>query len=268
MLAEVVLYTRGIRMSEKIAIVTGATRLDGIGATICKELAQKGIHIFFTYWPKYDKGMPWGMKDDEPFLLKEQIESLGVRCCMAEINLAQSYAPNRLLHMVSKHLGEPTILINNAAYSTHTNYETLNLKELDSHYTVNVRAPMLLSTMFIKHFTKEKGGRIINLTSGQSLGPMPEELAYIATKGAIEAFTTSVAPAAMKKGITINAVNPGPTNTGWMNEEVQQYLVGKFPAGRIGEPTDVARLISFLASEEAEWVTGQVIHSEGGFYRG
>lgn len=255
-------------MGEKIAIVTGATRLNGIGAAICKELAQKGVHIFFTYWPWYDKGMPWGMKDDEPFLLKEQIESFGVRCRMAKINLAQSYAPNRLLYMVSEQLGEPTILINNAAHSTNTNYETLDLKALDSHYTVNIRTPMLLSTMFMKHFMKGKGGRIINLTSGQSLSPMPEELAYIATKGAIEAFTTSVAPAAMEKGITVNAVNPGPTNTGWMNDEVQQYLAGKFPTGRIGEPNDAARLISFLASEEAEWVTGQVIHSEGGFYRG
>lgn len=255
-------------MDGKIAIVTGATRLNGIGAAICKELAQKGIHIFFTYWPRYDKSMPWGMKEDEPIRLKEQVESFGVRCGMAEINLAQSYAPNRLLHMVTKQLGEPTILINNAAYSTHTNYETLDLKELDLHYTVNVRAPMLLSTMFMKHFTKGKGGRVINLTSGQSLGPMPEELAYIATKGAIEAFTTSVAPAAMKKGITVNAVNPGPTDTGWMNGEVKQYLASKFPAGRVGEPVDVARLVSFLASEEANWVTGQVIHSEGGFHRG
>lgn len=255
-------------MGEKIAIVTGATRLKGIGAAICKELAQKGVHIFFAYWPRYDKGMPWGMKDNEPFLLKEQIESFGVRCHMAEINLAQSYAPNRLLHMVSKQFGEPTILINNATYSTNTSYETLNFKELDSHYTVNVRAPMLLSTLFIKHFMKGEGGRIINLTSGQSLSPMPEELAYIATKGAIEAFTTSVAPAAMKKGITVNAVNPGPTNTGWMDNEVQKYLAGKFPTGRIGEPNDAARLISFLVSEEAAWVTGQVIHSEGGFYRG
>lgn len=64
----------------------------------------------------------------------------------------------------------------------------------------------------------------------------------------------------------MNAVDPGPTNTGWMTEEVQAYLVNKFPAGRIGEPVDVARLIAFLVSEEAKWVTGQVIHSNGGFY--
>ncbi|MFD0770169.1 SDR family oxidoreductase [Bacillus sp. CGMCC 1.60114] len=250
----------------KIAIVTGATRLNGIGAAVCKELARKGIDIFFTYWPRYDKAMPWGMKRDEPFVLKEEVENFGVRCDMAEINLAQSYAPNRLLYMVSDRLGEPTILVNNAAYSTNTDYETIDVKELDSHYTVNIRAPLLLSTLFIKHFTKEKGGRIINLTSGQSLGPMPDELAYAVTKGAIETFTASVAPAAMKKGITVNAVNPGPTNTGWMNEEIKQHLGTRFPTGRVGEPMDAAQLIAFLASEEAAWVTGQIIHSTGGFH--
>ncbi|MDZ5610411.1 SDR family oxidoreductase, partial [Bacillus pseudomycoides] len=134
------------------------------------------------------------------------------------------------------------------------------------HYTVNMRATMLLSTLFINHYSLETSGSIVNLTSGQSLGPMPNELAYIATKGAIEAFTTSVAPVAMKKGITVNAVDPGPTNTGWMTEEIKGCLVTRFPVGRIGEPVDVARLITFLVSEEAKWVTGQVIHSNGGFY--
>ncbi|KEK23277.1 SDR family oxidoreductase [Bacillus gaemokensis] len=250
----------------KIAIVTGATRLNGIGAAVCRELAQKGTDIFFTYWSRYDKAMPWGMNDQEPFVLKREIENFGVRCEMAEVNLAQSYAPNRLLYMVSERLGEPSILINNAAYSTDTNVEELDVEQLDRHYTVNVRATMLLSSLFIKNYAHETKGSIVNLTSGQSLGPMPNELAYIATKGAIEAFTTSVAPTAAAKGITVNAVDPGPTNTGWMNEELKSTLINRFPAGRIGESVDAARLISFLVSEEANWVTGQVIHSNGGFY--
>lgn len=125
------------------------------------------------------------MNDQEPFLLKREIENFGVRCEMAEVNLAQSYAPNRLLYMVSERLGEPSILINNAAYSTDTNVEGLDVEQLDKHYTVNVRATMLLSTLFIKNYTFETSGSIVNLTSGQSLGPMPNELAYIATKGAI-----------------------------------------------------------------------------------
>ena len=103
-------------------------------------------------------------------MLKEEIESYGVRCEMAEINLSQSYSPNRLFYMVSERLGDPSILINNAAYATHTRIEELNVEQLDKHYTVNVRATMLLSSLFIKHYASKTSGSIINLTSGQSLG--------------------------------------------------------------------------------------------------
>ena len=104
---------------------------------------------------------------------------------MAEINLSQSYSPNRLFYMVSERLGDPSILVNNAVYSTHTRIEELDVEQLDKHYTVNVRA-MLLSSLFIKHYSLKTGGSIINLTSGQSVGPMPDELAYAATKGQLK----------------------------------------------------------------------------------
>jgi 3-oxoacyl-[acyl-carrier protein] reductase len=96
---------------------------------------------------------------------------------------------------------------------------------------------------------------------------MPNELAYGATKGAIEVFTRSLAPAVAGKGITVNAVNPGPTDSGWISTELRDVLLPKFPGGRLGTPEDAARLVAWLASPEAGWVTGQVIHSEGGFVR-
>jgi 3-oxoacyl-[acyl-carrier protein] reductase len=106
------------------------------------------------------------------------------------------------------------------------------------------------------------------LTSGQSLGPMAGNIAYASTKGAIEAFTLTMSAEVASKGITVNAVNPGPTDTGWMNENIKNHILSKSPMGRIGMPQDALRLIAFLASDEAEWVTGQIIHSEGGFQRG
>jgi 3-oxoacyl-[acyl-carrier protein] reductase len=124
---------------------------------------------------------------------------------------------------------------------------------------------MLLSVGFARRFTNKTGGRIINLTSGQSLGPMPGELAYIATKGAIEAFTVTLSAEIASRGITVNAVDPGPTDTGWMTEEIKRQLLSRSPLGRLGGPQDAARLIAFLASDAAEWITGQVIHSRGGF---
>ncbi len=101
------------------------------------------------------------------------------------------------------------------------------------------------------------------LTSGQSLGPMSGETAYAATKEALDAFVKTFVVEVMEKGIT-----QGPTDLGGMNEELKQHLLLNFPFGRIGTPHDAARLIRFLASDEAAWITGQVIHSEGGFIRG
>jgi 3-oxoacyl-[acyl-carrier protein] reductase len=156
--------------------------------------------------------------------------------------------------------------VNNAAYSTRDGYGTLDAAILDAHYAVNLRATALLSVLFARRFEVEPG-RIINLTSGQSLGPMPGELAYAATKGAIEAFTRTLAVEIAHKGITVNAVNPGPTDTGWISEDLRSELSSKSPFGRVGEPEDAARLVAFLAGDEAAWITGQTIHSEGGFLR-
>jgi 3-oxoacyl-[acyl-carrier protein] reductase len=130
-----------------------------------------------------------------------------------------------------------------------------------------LRATALLSVGFARRYPGGPGGRIINLTSGQSLGPMPGELAYAATKGAIESFTATLAAEVVHRGITVNAINPCPTDTGWMTEELKRKLAAKFPAGRVGEPEDAARLVAFLVGDEARWITGQILHSEGGFLR-
>ncbi|WP_211748656.1 SDR family oxidoreductase [Paenibacillus sp. Marseille-Q4541] len=252
----------------RIAIVTGASRLSGIGAAICTALASQGIDVFFTYWTSYDREMPWGINSNEPQLLQDKIIEYGVRCEKFELDLSDTLAPTKLLDAVEEKLGKPSILINNATYSVDVGYDTLTAEVLDKHYQVNIRGTMLLSAEFASRFSHSSGGRIINLTSGQSLGPMAGNIAYAATKGAIDAFTLTLSAEVASKGITVNAVNPGPTDTGWMSDDVKDYILTKSPKGRIGLPQDAARFITFLASDEAEWVTGQVIHSEGGFQRG
>src|SRR5258706_15997268 len=109
-----------------------------------------------------------------------------------EIDLSKVDAQMRILDELEARLGQRSILVNNAAYSTRDGYEVLNAETLDAHYAVNMRGTMLLSVGFARRFTKKMGGCIINLTSGQSLGPMPGELAYIPTKGAIGAFTVTL----------------------------------------------------------------------------
>jgi 3-oxoacyl-[acyl-carrier protein] reductase len=261
---------RGIMAEDlrgRVALVTGASRRRGIGTAICRELAADGADICFTHWLAFDRTQPVGADLEAPAALREELQALGVRAEGVELDLSLRDTPERLLDEVTERLGPLSILVNNAAYSTRDGFERLDAETLDAHYAVNLRAVALLSVGFARRYSGGPGGRIINLTSGQSLGPMPEELAYAATKGAIEALTVTLAAEVGHKGITVNAVNPGPTDTGWMTEELKRELAAKFPAGKVGQPEDAARLVAFLASDDARWITGQIIHSEGGFLR-
>ena len=250
----------------RLAIVTGASRSLGIGAAICRALAQAGVDIFFTHWSPYDRRMPWGAEEDEPAFLQRELQALGVRCEHLMVDLWVPDAPQRIMQTAQVQLGPVSILINNATHDdTEAPFDQLDAATLDAYYAVNMRGTMLLSVEFARRFAQVSGGRIINLTSGQGRGAMPGKLAYVATKGAIEAFTVTMAVEVAPRGITVNAVDPGPTDTGWMTEEVKRILLPRFPMGRVGLPEDAARLITFLASEEAGWVTGQIIHSTGGF---
>lgn len=250
----------------RIALVTGASRGRGIGAAICRSLAAAGADLFFTHWGAYDATMDWGADEDGPARLAAELRERGVRVADLAIDLAEPDAAYRLLDAVEERFGLPTILVNNAAHSTQGGYQSLDAAGLDAHYAVNVRSGCLLAAEFARRWRGGDGGRIIFLTSGQSLGPMRGELAYVASKGAIEAFARSLAAEVGPLGITVNAVNPGPTDSGWMTDDLKQGLLPRFPLGRIGQPADAARLIAFLAGDDAAWVTGQVIHSHGGFF--
>ncbi len=260
------------RLTGRTAIVTGASRREGIGAAICMALARSGADVFFTHWQPYDAQMPWGADRDGPSILEEALSRQGVRASGMRVDLSEADAPMRVIETAEQWLGPATILVNNAAYSTDSSWDTLDAEMLDAHYFVNLRATALLCTEFARRFPESgqrvASGRIINMTSGQGRGPMPGELAYAATKGAIDAFTVSLSLALAPRGITVNAVNPGPTDTGWMDDDLKALLLPRFPMGRIGEPADAARLVAFLASPEAGWITGQILHSEGGFVRG
>jgi len=228
-----------------IALVTGAGNPRGIGAACVRALAGRGATLAFTVMP--DEGAP----DDLPGTA-------------VTADLSEAQAPERLMEAVTELVGHPTVLVNNAAHSTRDGFEALDAATIDAHYAVNVRAPMLLSALLAR---SRRPGRIVNLISGQFLGPMPGELAYTASKGALEAFTRQLAAEVAHLGVTVNAVGPGPNDTGWIDDDLRAQLLPRFPMGRIGRPEDAASLVAWLCSEEAGWVTGQVIHSEGGFLR-
>src|SRR5688572_20765514 len=248
----------------KIALITGASRKIGIGAAIARELAQGGADIFIAYYHDYDAGMAWGSKPRESKAMLADLRGLGVRAEGLNLDLTEVEAPVQLFDRVEETLGPVDILVNNAAHSTNDGIDHLTAEMLDKHYAMNVRAMALLCVEFTRRFKKGSGGRIINMTSGQGVGPMPGELAYVASKGAVEAFTVSLSAELASRGITVNAVDPGATDTGWIPAPHKTDWEAKAPMGRVGRPEDAARLIRFLASEEAGWITGQVIHSRGG----
>lgn len=251
----------------RVALVTGVGRKRGIASSVCRALASRGAGVVFSYWRAYEHETPWASEDDEPGALPGELRASGVEAEGVELDLSLPDSACRLLDRAERALGRPSILVNVAAYSARDGFEDLDAQTLDAHYAVNVRAMALLSVEFARRYPGGPGGRIVNFSSGQSLGPMPGELAYAATKGAIEAFTRTLAVEVGHKGITVNAVNPGPTDTGWISGELEQELLPKFTLGRIGQPEDAARLVAFLASDEAAWITGQTINSEGGFFR-
>ena len=249
-----------------VAIVTGASREKSIGTAACVELARAGMDIFFTHWTRYDSSIGLGGEEDTPAALQSRLSALGVRCEHMSVNQGEISAPKEIMDAVEERLGPASVLVNNAVHDpVDAPFDQLDAETLDAYYAVNIRGTMLLSVEFARRFKRGTGGRIVNMTSGQGRGPMPGKLAYVATKGAIEAFTVTLSAEVAPLGITVNAVDPGPTDTGWMTDEIKEYLLSRFPMGRIGQPEDAARLIAFLASESAGWVTGQIIRSTGGF---
>lgn len=249
-------------LTGRIALITGASRLAGIGAAVARMFADAGADIAFTHWTPYDR-KDFGTTTSEPESLAEELRAKGVRVEAIEIDLSDPGSPFELLDMVEARLGTVNILVNNAAVSIGDSFETITAENLDQHYAVNVRAMALLSAEFARRFPGPVGGRIINMTSGQGVGPMPTELSYITTKGAIEAFTTSFAFGVASRGITVNAVDPGATDTGWMPPGLKEAITRENGFGRVGMPDDAARLILFLASDAGEWITGQILHSRG-----
>jgi 3-oxoacyl-[acyl-carrier protein] reductase len=251
-------------MRGKVALVTGVSRKAGIGAAIALELASAGASVFLSHFRRYDQDQLWAVAEDEPEQILQSLRAGSGDVESLEIDLADSDSPRVLMDAVRSRFGRLDILVNNAAHSETGGIEQLDARQLDRHYAVNLRAPALLCVELARRHEEGRSARIVNITSGQGLGPMPSELAYAATKGGLDALTLSMSPALAPLGITINAVDPGATDTGWMSADFKQFLERGAPMNRVGLPSDLVPLVRFLASEESGWITGQLIRSRGG----
>ena len=216
------------------ALVTGVSRRAGIGFAIARRLEAGGARVF-THG--------FGEGDSDVDLTAD---------------LTDPGAPARIVAAAAP---IDTLVVNHALSELGALHE-LTAEQIDAHLQVNVRASLLLVKEFAAQFEGDSGA-VVLLTSGAHLGPMTSEVAYAVSKGALAIAAATLADELAERGIRVNAVNPGPTNTGYL-DGIQPT---RMPSGRWGEPDDAARLVAWLCSDDGRWITGQVIDSEGGFRR-
>jgi 3-oxoacyl-[acyl-carrier protein] reductase len=250
-----------MKLGGRNALVTGVSRRAGIGYAIARRLLSAGAGVFIQGWTPHDAAQRWGA---EPGGTEAIAGELGVSSM--ETDFAEAEAAERVVAAAAEALGPLDILIVNHARSGHGRLAQLTAAEIDAFLHENVRASLLLVREFaVRHDDSREGGRVLLITSGQHLAPMAREIAYAVSKGALQQATLTLAEELADRRITVNALNPGPTDTGWGLAE--KNPTGTMPFGRWGKPDDAARLVVWLCSDEARWITGQTINSEGGFRR-
>lgn len=239
-------------------LVTGASRRIGIGAEVVRGLTESGWDVFTTWWAPYDAARPWGSRSEE---LDELLSSTGAQGL--EVDLADPDAPIAVFDAAVRAIGSIRALVNVHAYDPGGGIFEIDGQELDRHLAVNVRATYLLCREFAKRYEPAQGpGRIVNFVSGP---PLVGSVAYATSKGAVHWMTLSIAGELAPHGITVNAIDPGPTDTGWMTSELKEHLDDLAPSGRVSEPRDASNLVRFLLSDDGGWLTAQLLRSDGGF---
>lgn len=249
-------------MDRPVAIVTGVGRRDGIAAAIAARLAIDGWDLGVTWWSPYDQRMPWGVAEGEVADMVTALERLGAKVVAIQADLGDVESPSRVFDVVEQELGPVAALVLVHAESVNAGILDTTIESFDRHFAVNSRANWLLVREMGRRYTGMPGeGRIVALTSDALDG----EIAYGASKAALDRIVIAAAREFGSLGITANLVNPGPTQTGWIDEELAPLLVERTPGGRLGEPDDAARIVSFLLGNDGRWINGQLIKSDGGF---
>jgi 3-oxoacyl-[acyl-carrier protein] reductase len=256
----------------RVAVVTGVSRRAGIGYAIARRLAALGASLFLHQYVPHDRDQPWGADPGGSEAVVAGVADARAdgqaTVAAMDSDLTEPDAPSLLIEAARQAHGHLDILVCNHARSGGDGpLGALTAAMLDAHWAVNTRSVILLAQAFAAQHDGRPGGRVVFMTSGQDLGPMTPEVAYAASKGALASITRTLAEQLAGQAITLNTVNPGPVDTGYAPPEAHEAVRRHFPQHRWGAPDDPARLIAWLVTDEAAWITGQVINSEGGFRR-
>lgn len=215
-----------------LALVTGAARANSIAAGIVPRLIADGWDV-----------------------VTSDLDSGDFPC-----DLSDPAAPTALVERIARERGTLSGLVLSHAHDVESGILDTTAESFDAHVAVNARASLLLIAAFARQ-AGDDGGAIVAFTSDHTTGNLP----YGASKGALDRIVISAARELGPRRISANVVNPGPIDTGWMNEETRTALRANHPLGRLGEPRDIAAITSFLLSDEGRWVSGQLLHVDGGF---
>lgn len=247
-------------MGKSVALISGVGRSVSLGAGIARNLAADGWDIAFTYWTPYDERMPWGVQPDAVTLLKKELTATGAHVFSIEADLEQPDSAKKIVEAVRNALGPISALILSHCESVDSGILDTTLESFERHFAVNTRASwQLIREMALQ--VPQSGGRIVALTSDHTVGNLP----YGASKGALDRIVLAAARELAHLGITANVVNPGPVDTGWMDEATRTHLITRQPSGRLGTPQDIAEIIAFLLSPAGAWINGQLLKTDGGF---
>ena len=243
------------RLSNKVALVTGASR--GIGAAIAVRLAADGAKVAVNY----------ARNRDAADQVVRTIRAAGGEAIWVHADLADPAQIQSLFDKTLQTFGRLDVLVNNAAVSERRMLQESDEEHYAKHFDLNVRGVLLATKEAAKHLTAP-GGRIINITSGIVRARVAGSAVYAASKAAVEALTRCHAAELGPRGITVNSLAPGVTDTDMLRsalpDPMKQALIAQTALGRLGTPQDIADVAAFLASDDARWITGEVIPANGG----